>query len=141
MRGPTGVCIFEGKMDAAMYVHIIDNTLKPFIDEIYPDHHRFFQDNDPKHTSRLASQYFLDSGINWWKTPPESPDINPIENVWHELKEYLRREIKPTTKQQLIDGIYAFWRTVDEEKCTKYIRHLRKVLPRIIELEGAATGF
>ena len=60
------------------------------------------QDNDPKHTSRLAAAFF---GINWWKTPAESPDCNPIENVWHEMKEYLRREVKPTTKQQLIDGV------------------------------------
>ena len=104
MRGSTGVCVFEGKMDAVMYVDILRKTLKPFIDEVYPDHHRLMQDNDPKHTSRLASAYFSDNGINWWKTPPESPDCNPIENVWHELKEYLRREVKPTCKQQLIDG-------------------------------------
>ena len=141
LRGPTGVCVFEGKMDAAMYVDILKTTLKPFIDDVYPDSHRFMQDNDPKHTSRVASQFFQENGINWWKTPAESPDCNPIENLWHEMKEFLRRQVKPTSKQQLIDGIHAFWRTVDAPKCTKYIRHLRRVLPRVIELQGAATGF
>ena len=141
MRGPTGVCVFEGKMDAAMYIDILKTTLKPFIDEVYLDTHRFMQDNDPKHTSRLASEFFAENGINWWKTPAESPDCNPIENLWHELKEYLRREVKPDTKQRLIDGIHDFWRTIDVEKCTRYIRHLRRVLPRVIELKGAATGF
>ena len=48
--------------------------------------------------------------------------------MWHELKE---GEKKPTTKQQLIDVIHAFLAIVD---VAKYIRHLRKVLPRIIEL-------
>ena len=47
MRGPTGICVFEGKMDAEMYVDILEKTLKPFIDEVYPDSHRLFQDNDP----------------------------------------------------------------------------------------------
>ena len=141
MRGPTGVCIFEGKMDAEMYTEILSKTLKPFIDDVYPESHRLFQDNDPKHTSRLASKFFEENGINWWKTPPESPDCNPIENLWHELKEYLRREVKPKTKEELIHGIQAFWTTVDREKCQRYIRHLRHVLPRIVELEGAATGF
>ena len=57
------------------------------------------QDNDPKHTSRLARQFMNDNGVYWWKTPPESPDANPIENLWHELKEYVRREVKPKTKK------------------------------------------
>ena len=91
------------------------------------------QDNDPKHTSRLASQFFEDNGINWWRTPAESPDCNPIENLWHDIKGFLRREVKPETKQQLIDGIQLFWTTVDVPECTKYIRHLRKVIPRVIE--------
>jgi len=34
-----------------------------------------------------------------------------------------------------------FWETVTGEKCRKYIRHLKKVIPRVIELEGAATGY
>ena len=44
------------------------------------------QDNDPKHTSAAAREFFAENSINWWKTPPESPDANPIENLWHELK-------------------------------------------------------
>ena len=141
LRGTTCLCVFEGKMDAVMYVDILQKSLKPFVEEVYPDSHRFMQDNDPKHTSRLANEFFQSSNINWWKTPPESPDTNPIENLWHELKEYLRREVKPKIKQELIDGIQDFWRTVTVAKCTKYIRHLRKVIPRVIELEGAATGY
>ena len=49
-------------MDAAMYVDILKKTLKPFIDEVYPESHRFMQDNDPKHTSRLATAFFEDDG-------------------------------------------------------------------------------
>ena len=86
-------------------------------------------------------KFFEDNGVHWWKTPPESPDANPIENLWHELKEFIRRETKPRNKQDLIEGITKFWSTVDKEKCTKYIRHLRKVIPKIIELDGSATGY
>ena len=141
IRGRTKLCIFKGKMDAIMYIDILRRSLPPFIEEVYPDGHRFMQDNDPKHTLLLANGFFTTHNMNWWKYPPESPDCNPIENLCHEMKEYLRREIKPRTKQQLIDGIQEFWETVDVVKCTKYIRHLRKVLPCVIGVEGEATGY
>ena len=37
--------------------------------------------------------------------PLESPDLNPMENLWHELKEYIWREVKPTTKDELVGEI------------------------------------
>jgi len=49
--------------------------------------------------------------------------------------------VKPKTKDELVNGILAFWATVDVAKCRKYIRHLKKVIPRVIELEGQATGY
>ena len=82
-RGSTAVCIFEGIMDASLYCEILERTLLPFIRQNFPspDTHRFMQDNDPKHTSRAAREFFANHNINWWKIPAESPDMNPIENL------------------------------------------------------------
>lgn len=141
-QGATDICIFNGIMDADFYCQILDRFLVPFIHEKFPNQTpRFMQDNDPKHTSRLAQTFFQTNGINWWKTPPESPDLNPIENLWHELKEHLRARIKPHTQAELIEGIKSFWGTVNQAKCITYIRHLKKVIPKVIELDGTATGY
>ena len=138
IRGRTGVCIFDGIMCAPLYAEILKETLLPFINCFCHDH-RYMQDNDPKHTSRLVKAFFDSNGVNWWRTPSESPDVNPIENLWHELKEFIRREVKPKNKAELVEGSKRFWLTVDATQ--KYIRHLRKVIPRIIELNGNATGY
>ena len=140
LRGRTGICIFTGTMDRFLYIDILRNTLLPFVKDAYPDHYRFMADNDPKHNSVAAREFLNDNDINWWRTPAESPDLNPIENLWHELKEFIRREVKPKCQKELVEGI-TFWETVDVRKCQKYIGHLRKVIPRVIELKGAATGY
>ena len=136
-RRRSGICI----MKKELFVNILEGTLLPFIEEVYPEGHKFMMDNDPKHTSGYAADWMRENSVNWWKTPPESPDLNPIENLWHELKEYIRREIKPKSKDELIQGIVKFWETLDTAKCLKYIGHLRKAMPKVIELEGAATGY
>ena len=57
------------------------------------------------------------------------------------MQEFLRREIKPKTKTELVQGILSFWNTVNVDKCRRYISHLKKVIPRIIDLNGDATGY
>ncbi|CAC5387146.1 unnamed protein product [Mytilus coruscus] len=49
-------------------------------------------------------------------TREESPDMNPIENLWHE--EYSRKYIKPRTQEELVNGVLQFWETITVEKCT-----------------------
>ena len=107
------------------------------IHAVYLDGHCFMQDNDPKHCSKLAKAYYKTSGINWWTTPPESPDLNPIENLSHELKENIWCQVKPRSKEELISGIKASWATVT---VAKYIGHLLKVIQKSSN-DGATTGY
>ena len=108
MKGPAKLCIFDGIMDSPLYVNILETTLLPFLARKFPTSHRFMADKDPKHTSKLAQQFLNEKQVSWWRTPAESPDLNPIENLWHELKEYIRREVKPKNKDELIEGSRLF---------------------------------
>lgn len=140
-KGCTNIVIFTGIMTATRYTDILDVGLVPFITDKYPEGHQFQQDNDPKHTSRYAQDYYACKGINWWKTPPSSPDLNPIENVWGSMKAYLRNEIKPKSTDELKDGIKKFWKTLTPLKCKKYIHHLQKVMPKVIEEQEGPSGY
>ena len=49
--------------------------------------------------------------------------------------------MKPKNQSELVEGIKAFWGTVGQAKCRIYIGHIKKVIPRVIELKGDATGY
>ena len=68
-------------------------------------------------------------------------DLNPIELVWDELKNFIR-ESKPQTKEQFLALIEYFWQHIlTVEKCQKYVNHVVKVFPHVILNNGYATAF
>lgn len=141
MRGATKIVIFTGIMNAVRYGQILEASLLPFINECYPDGHKLQQDNDPKHTSKYIENFFKQNNVVWWKTPAESPDLNPIENIWGSLKQFLRNQYKPKNMEELKNGIQMFWSTLTPVVCSNYIRHLHKVMPKVIEVGGNPSGY
>ena len=140
-RGATAIVMFTGTLIATRYTRILDAALLPFLQQHYSDGHRFQQDNDPKHTSRWARAYFEEEGVNWWRTPASSPDLNPIENIWGSMKQYIRNNVKPRNMQELKSGIEEFWRTLTPAVCQKYVSHLKKVIPKVLEEDGGPSGY
>jgi transposase len=141
-KGATHICVFDQIMDGPLYVKILENFLLPFLSTAFPDgNYRFMQDNDPKHTSRVAKEFYESKDIKWWRTPASSADLNPIERVWRELKYFIARLVKPLNKKELVEGITLFWsQRMTPEKCRAYIDHTFKVLPKIVAKEGGITG-
>ena len=134
------IVLFNGIMNSTRYTAILDQGLLPLLKK-FPISHCFQQDNDPKHTSHYTQEYFKRRGINWWRTPPESPDLNPIENVWGSMKTYLRTECKPKNLRELKNGILSFWRQMTVSACRKYIGHIQKVVHKVIEVNGEPSGY
>lgn len=52
----------------------------------------FLMDNDPSQTSKAARKALDDIEAELHRIPARSPDLNPIENIFHLVKTSLERE-------------------------------------------------
>ena len=48
------------------------------------------QDNEPKHTSKKAKEWFRSHKINVLKWAAQSPELNPIKHLWMDVKKGIR---------------------------------------------------
>ena len=90
--------------------------------------------------NKLLILYFKNLlNVKQIKSPPSSPDLNLIEWVWHDLKQFVRK-CRCTSEKEIIQACLEFQNKISAEYCQKYINKLREV-QIVIKKKGEQSNY
>lgn len=146
-KGTGRLHLIDGTMNAIKYVEVLKNRLIPQLKDWYgtesPPAFTFMQDGAPCHTAKLAMKFLKDEAkLNVLPWPGNSPDMNPIENLWELLKRKIAAD-NPTTKTELTDSLIKYWHKNEDLKihCHSLISSMPRRIRALIDAKGGHTKY
>ncbi|VEN63703.1 unnamed protein product [Callosobruchus maculatus] len=108
-KGMGYLYIVEGTMKQDQYKRVLEARLIPQIKDWFPENEEyvFMHDSAPCHTARSVTTFLSEKNVRVLPWPGNSPDMNPIENLWKLTKREVAKEAI-TNKRQLIETLIRY---------------------------------
>jgi len=130
----------DNTLDQHLYKDILEEDLMRTIEEygIEKQAMIFQQDNDPKHTAASVKEWLSSQEFEVMEWPAQSPDLNPIENMWAILKNRLYRDYERPPKGMIEhwERIAETWYKITKEECQKVIDTMPDRCQQVIAKKG-----
>ena len=138
-NGVGTLCRVDGNINSQKYINILEDNLWPVVVRHFPGNdYLFMDDNAPVHRSQATKDYINANRVPTLDWPAQSPDLNPIENVWLTIKRKLQHRTEMINSvNELYDNIFDIWTSLTLE----YIQSLYTSVPDRIKRVQRARGY
>ncbi len=135
------LCFLKSTVNEAIYQEIIEHFMLPSADKLYGDADFIFQqDLAPAHTAKGTKSLFNDHGVTVLDWPANSPDLNPIENLWGIVKRKMR-DTRPNNADDLKATVKETWASIPPQQCHKLITSMPRRIEAVIKTKGASIKY
>ena len=97
----------------------------------------FQQDNNPKHTARATMESKHIHVLEW---PSQSPDLNPTENLWQDLKIAVHRH-SPSNQTKLELFCKKEWANISVSICASLVETYPKRVAAVVAAKDGSTKY
>ena len=131
----------EGNMTGEKYIELLKDILIPELQAANRPM-TFMQDNAPCHTANVVKAFMAQKDIDLLPWPAQSPDMNPIENLWAIIKKRRKKKYGfPKTKTELIQQIFDIWDFIELKFVETLADSANKRINLVLKLKGKVSKY
>ena len=132
----TGLIVINGNINAQTYINdVLAVEALPFI-QFHGPNVTSMHDNARPHSAAITRQFLETNNVNVLDWPANSPDLNPIQQVWDESGRRVRRNHAIHTVNDLAAALQAKWANLPALFIQRYVNSMRLCITACIAQNG-----
>jgi transposase len=133
--------VIDGTMNGDKYIELLKKHFLPEL-QAAGKPMALKQDNSPCHKKKSVMEFLAANNVHTLDWPPQSPDLNPIENLWAIIKRKRQKLFGvPRSKRELIEQILTIWDSLDVKLLESLVDSFERRLEAVIKLGGRPTKY